>query len=207
MVWGPQIDSFNAYTSDKSNGATMLSIPVGHTLSAVMGALGPVAEISAVLANRRTTTRVADKGTDMPMTAPDQVLLSGLLEDGAPISLHYRGGTCHGSGFVWEVNGSDGELRITGPTGHSQMFQLSLSGAKGDDRDFHPIALPADLAADVTDGPMVGNVRRVYAAMISDLRSGTKLAPTFEHAVELHQILASVEVAAATGTRVKPSEM
>jgi len=75
MVWGAQIDSFNAYTNDKTNGATMLSIPVGHTLAAVVGALGPIAELSAVLANGRTSIHVADKGTDIPMTSPDQVLL------------------------------------------------------------------------------------------------------------------------------------
>ena len=207
MVWGAQIDSFNAYTNDKSNGATMLTIPVGHTLAAVVSALGPVAELSAVLANRRTTIHVADTGKDMPMTAHDQVLLSGLLESGAPISLHYRGGTAHGSGFVWEVNGTEGELRITAPFGQTQLLPLSLSGAKGDDSSFQPIALPAELAADAKDGPVAGNVRRVYAAMLSDLRSGTKLAPTFDHAIELHQVVAAVEEAASSGKRVQPSKM
>jgi predicted dehydrogenase len=207
MSWGPQIDSINAYVTDKSNGATMLTIPVGHTLSAVVGALGPVAELSAVLANRRTSAHVADKGTDVPMTSHDQVLLSGLLESGAPISLHYRGGTCHGSGFVWEVNGTEGELRISGPFGHPQLCTVSLSGAKGDDTSFQPIVLPADLASDAKDGPVAGNVRRVYAAMLSDLRNGTKLAPTFDHAIELHQIIAAVEEAAASGKRVQPSKM
>ena len=108
----------------------MLSIPVGHTLAAVVGALGPIAELSAVLANGRTTVRVADKGTDIPMTSPDQVLLQGLLESGAPISLHYRGGTCHGSGFVREVNGTEGELRLTAPFGHSRAAVPAQSGSE-----------------------------------------------------------------------------
>jgi len=185
----------------------MLSIPVGHTLAAVVDALGPIAELSAVLANGRTSIHVADKGTDIPMTSPDQVLLQGLLESGAPISLHYRGGTCHGSGFVWEVNGTEGELRLTAPFGHSQLCQLSLSGAKGDETAFTPIPLPADLAADATDGPVAGNVRRLYAAMLSDLRNGTKLAPSFDFAVEMHQIVAAAEEAAATGKRVQPKNM
>jgi hypothetical protein len=79
------------------------------------------------------------------MTSPDQVLLQGLLESGAPISPHYRGGMCHGSGFVWKVNGTEGELRLTASLGHSQLCQLSLSVAKGDEAALSPIPL-ADLA-------------------------------------------------------------
>src|SRR5262249_32871949 len=38
------------YLLDRTNGATMLTIPVGHTLAALTSVLGNVAEVSAVLA-------------------------------------------------------------------------------------------------------------------------------------------------------------
>src|SRR5207245_576310 len=35
MGWGPTVEPFNAYLNDKKNGATMLSIAVGHTAAAL----------------------------------------------------------------------------------------------------------------------------------------------------------------------------
>jgi len=81
-----------AYLLDRANGATMLTIPAGHMLAALTSVLGEVAEVSAVLAARRTTALVADTGETLPVSAPDQVLVSGVLVSGAPVSIHYRGG-------------------------------------------------------------------------------------------------------------------
>jgi predicted dehydrogenase len=52
----------SAYLLDRANGATMLTIPVGHTLAALMDVLGEVAEVSAVLATRRTSVLAVDTG-------------------------------------------------------------------------------------------------------------------------------------------------
>lgn len=207
MNWGAVVQQANAYTFDRGNGATMLTIPLGHTLAALMGVLGPVAELSAVTALRRKSGRNVDTGQTVPMTAEDQVLVSGVLESGAPLSVHFRGGMAHGAGLCWEVNGSEGDLRITGPGGHAQLVQLSVSGGRGEATSLQPIALPASLAADVSQGPMVDNVRRVYAAMARDLRDGTSLAPTFDDAVEVQRVLAAIEQAAVTGLRVRPSSL
>ncbi len=207
MNWGSVVQQANAYTFDRSNGATMMTIPLGHTLAALIGALGPVAELSAVTACRRSSGLNVETSQSVPMTAEDQVLISGVLASGAPLSVHYRGGMAHGAGFCWEINGSDGDVRITGSGGHAQMVQLALAGGRGEDTALRPIALPPSLASEAADGPRVGNVRRVYAALASDLRSGTSLAPTFDEAVELHRLLAAIERAAATGLRVRPADL
>ena len=110
----------NAYVLDRANGATMLTIPFGHTMAAVRDVLGDVVELSAHLANRRTVVRVIDTGETRPMTAHDQVLVEGVLASGAPISVHYRGGSPLAPAFWWEINGSDGDLRVTGASGHAQ---------------------------------------------------------------------------------------
>src|SRR5437762_3748506 len=55
MGWGPTVEPFNAYLNDKRNGATMLSIGVGHAADALCHCLGEVRELSATLATRRTT--------------------------------------------------------------------------------------------------------------------------------------------------------
>src|SRR5213594_2796556 len=57
MGWGPTVEPFNAYLNDRKNGATMLSIAVGHTADALCHCLGEVRELSATIAMRRRPSR------------------------------------------------------------------------------------------------------------------------------------------------------
>ena len=51
MGWGPTVEPCNAYLTDKKNGATMLSIAVGHAADALCHCLGEVRELSAAPAD------------------------------------------------------------------------------------------------------------------------------------------------------------
>ena len=191
-----------AYLLDRANGATLLTIPVGHTLAALRDVLGEVAEVSAVLATRRTSARVTDSGETLPVSAPDQVLVSGILASGAPLSIHYRGGAARdGDGLLWEINGTEGDIRVSGPSGHAQMVQLSLKGARGEEKVFRPLEVPASYRAGWPQDVEPGNVARLYARMARDLREGTRSAPSFEDAVALHRVIAAIERAAESGRR------
>jgi predicted dehydrogenase len=195
-----------AYLLDRTNGATMLTIPVGHTLAALREVLGEVAEVSAVLATRRSTALAADTGERLPVSAPDQVLVSGVLASGALVSIHYRGGTARdGDGLFWEINGTEGDIRLSGPSGHTQMVQLSLKGARGDEKAFRPLEVPASFRFGWPEDVEPGNVARVYARMAHDLREGTRSAPSFEDAVAVHRVIAAIERAAETGSRTAPA--
>ena len=202
MTWGPEVEARNAYLLDQNNGATVLTIPFGHTMAAVQAVLGNVVDLSARLASRRTSSRVIESGESIPMTAPDQVLVDGLLASGAPLSVHYRGGMSRGTGLLWEINGSDGDVQVTGKSGHAQMVRLSLHGGRHADKIVRPIEVPASYYAGWPQDAGPGNVARVYARMAADLRDGTHTAPTFADAVVLHQLIAAVEAAASTGCRV-----
>ncbi|MFI0848534.1 Gfo/Idh/MocA family protein [Mesorhizobium sp. IMUNJ 23232] len=205
--WGAAIDSqaIGAYMLDRANGATMLTIPLGHTLAAFRGVLGDVAELSAVLANRRKSVIALDTGATLPMNSPDQVLVSGLLASGAPVSIHYRGGQPRGGvGLVWEINGTAGDIRLTGPSGHAQMIPLSLEGGRGDDHELRPLEIPASYRAGFPEDVVPGNVARIYARMAADLRDGTRTAPSFDDAVEVHCLIAAIESAADSGRRASP---
>ncbi|MEY2925564.1 MAG: hypothetical protein RL367_41 [Pseudomonadota bacterium] len=204
MAWGPFSDNANAYTSTKANGATMLSIPIGHTMDAVCHALGEVAEVSATMANQRKTFLNMESGETMPMTTEDQVAFSGTLAGGATISVHYRGGTPRGTGLLWEVSGTEGDLRITGMAGHAQMFDLALSGAKGEQQALEPIEVPAHYRWTPASlaGPPV-NVAQALALFANDLRDGTRTCPDFDDAVVRHKMIAAIERSSATGTREK----
>src|SRR6184192_4089810 len=92
MGWGPTVEPYNEYLNDKKNGATMLSIAIGHAGAALCHCLGEVRELSATVTMRRTSFTIAGTGESKPMHAEDQVCVAGLLEDGAALSIHYRGG-------------------------------------------------------------------------------------------------------------------
>jgi predicted dehydrogenase len=203
--WGGSIaeKKIGAYLLDRANGATMLTIPVGHTLAALMDVLGEVAEVSAVLATRRTSVLAVDTGETLSVSAPDQVLISGLLANGAPLSIHYRGGTARdGDGLFWEISGTEGAIRISAPSrGHTQLVPLSLTGARGDEKAFHALEVPASYRSGWPEDVVPGNVARIYARMSRDLRDGTRTAPSFEDAVALHRLIAAIERAAESGIR------
>jgi predicted dehydrogenase len=206
--WGGSIPDkrTSAYLLDRANGVTMLTIPIGHTLAGLRDVLGEIAEVSAVVATRRTTARAADSGETLPMSAPDQVLVSGVLAGGAPVSIHYRGGMARESeGLLWEINGTDGDIRVSGAgsRGHAQLVQLSLEGARGDETVFRPIEIPASYRSGWPEDVVPGNVARVYAKMAQDLREGTRTAPSFEDAVALHRVIAAIETAAESGRRTR----
>ena len=197
-----------AYLLDRSNGANLLTIPVGHTLAAVRDVLGDIGEVSSVLAVRRPTARVINTGETLPATAPDQVLVSGVFASGVPISIHYRGGAARdGDGLFWEIHGTDGDIRVSGPSGHTQMVQLSLKGARGEEKMFRPLEVPASYRVGWPEDVEAGNVARVYVRMARDLRDGTRTAPSFEDAVAVHRIIAAIEQAAESGSRAAPASV
>jgi predicted dehydrogenase len=175
----------------------MLTIPVGHLLAALTDVLGEIVQLSSVLATRRTTALAMDTRETLPVSAPDQVLVSGILDGGAPVSIHYRGGMARdGKGFLWEINGTKGDIRVSGPFGHPQLVPLSLEGARGDEKTFQPLEVPETYRNGWPEGPIPGNVARLYGRLAQDLREDTRTAPSFDDAVATHRIIDSIERAA-----------
>jgi predicted dehydrogenase len=138
--------------------------------------------------------------------AREQVLVSGFLANGAPLSIHYRGGEAgDGDGLFWEINGTEGDIRVLGPLGHPQMVQLSLKGARGEEKAFLPLEVPASYRSGWPEDVVPGNVARLYARMAQDLRDGTRTAPSFEDAVAVHRVIEAIERAAESGSRTAPA--
>src|SRR5213592_3457533 len=205
MGWGPTVEPFNAYLNDKSNGATMLSIALGHAADALCHCLGEIRELSATMTVRRTTFTIAETGESKPMTADDQVCVSGLLEAGAALSIHYRGGTSRGTNLLWEINGSEGDLQLTSAGGQPQIFELELRGGQGAQSSLELLSVPEQYRWSPPQGPGPStNVAQAYARFARDYREGTHLCPTFEDAVTRHRMLNAIETAATTGQRQTP---
>jgi predicted dehydrogenase len=202
MGWGPTVEPFNAYLNDKANGATMLSIAFGHAADALCYCLGEVSELSATTTVRRKTFTVAGTGESKPMKADDQVAVSGLLEGGAAFSIHYRGGVSRGTNFLWEINGSEGDLQLTATGGQAQIWELDVRGANGAQSSLELLPVPAKYRWSPAQDPGPStNVTQAYARFAGDYREGTHFCPTFDDAVTRHRMLNAIETAAATGRR------
>ncbi len=195
--WGAETDAAHAYLYDQGNGATLLSIPLGHTLAGMREVLGSFGDISARMINRRKTVHVTDTGETIPTNAADQILVQGALESGVAVSIHYRGGMSRGTNLLWEINGTDGDIQVTGATGHAQIVQLSIRGAKGDASKLTQLTPPASAYEGWPDTSVARNVARIYALIAEDIRSGTRAAPSFRDAVALHEVIDTVERSAA----------
>jgi predicted dehydrogenase len=202
MGWGPTVEPFNAYLNDRKNGATMLSIAVGHAADALCYCLGEARELSATMAMRRTAFTIAGTGESKPMNTDDQVGIHGLLEGGAAFSIHYRGGVSRGTNLLWEINGSEGDLQLTATGGQPQIWELDVRGGKSAQPSLELLPVPEQYRWGARQGPGPStNVAQAYARFARDYRDGTHLCPTFEDAVTRHRMLNAIETAAATGQR------
>lgn len=200
LGWGSRIpDRKNEYILDSANGATMLTIPVGHTLAAVQEVLGAVLPLSSIVQTRNSKVEIAGTSEFLPMSAPDQIVVSGMLGNGAPMVLHYRGGVERdGNGFLWQINGTEGDIRISAAFGQPQMVPLSIHGARGDEKSFVRLQTPDNYRLVDLDDPISGNVARIYARMAQDLNDAGCRTPRFEDAVALHRIIDKIAILAGS---------
>src|SRR5712664_2205023 len=200
MGWGPTVEQYNVYINDKKNGATMLSIALGHAADALCHCLGEVRELSATMTMRRKSFTITGTGERKPMNADDQVLVNGLLKGGAAFSIHYRGGVSRGTNLLWEINGTEGDLQLTAAGGQAQIFEMTVQGGKGAQTSLDALPVPEKYRWSPPQGPST-NVAQAYALFARDYREGTHLCPTFDDAVTRHRMLDAIENAAATGQR------
>jgi predicted dehydrogenase len=200
--WGEYVDAPNAYTADRANGVTLLTIPVAHTMDAICQILGEVTSVNALLANRRQTTMRADTGEALPLTAEDQVAFIATLASGAVLNAHYRGGMSAGTGLLWEINGTRGDLRITGAFGHMQIADLTLSGATTGETSLQPLTIPHQYYhTPLRAGPAL-NVAEAYVRLAADWRNNTTTCPSFDDAVTRHRLVEAIERSSTTGARL-----
>src|SRR6266550_3262836 len=107
---GDVVGQANAYMLDKTNGANLLTIAVVHSLDTLNYLLGEFADLSAVSDLRRPRITIQETGERIVKTAADQIAVIGTLSSGATASIHVREAVAGGTGFLWEINGTDGTL-------------------------------------------------------------------------------------------------
>src|SRR5207237_378899 len=193
----------NAYMLDKTNGANLLTVPLGHSLDLLNYVLGEFVDLSAVSDVRRPLITIEETGEQIVKTAVDQIAVIGTLTSGATASVHVREGVAGGIGFLWEINGTDGTLRITADGPLPGIFPLTVAGAQGPNK-LVELSIPEALtnrwpALTRLVGAPAFNVGRTYAAFAADIDNGKHTVPDFADAVRRHEVIAAIETSAASG--------
>ncbi len=204
--WGTEFSRSRAYLADRATGATLMTIPGGHSIDALCFCLGEFKEVSSVVATQHPRVKIVESGEMVQMTSPDQVLVSGILEGGAVASVHIKGGTANGTTFLFEIHGTDGDLAIA-PTDPKQKVgvqyaELSLRGSQGG-KPLADLAIPASyrwVPSAAPAGPPF-NVAQLFVRMAEGIGGGKTAGLDFDLAVKRHQLLDAIQKASDTGQR------
>ena len=205
-TWGTEFTLDWAYMADRLSGNTLMTSPGGHAIDALCYCLGEFKELSSVVANRRKQVKIVETGEMIPMTAADQVSISGVLQSGAVASVQLKAGTSNGTGFLFEIHGTEGSLAIvpTDPhqTTYIQVAEFAVHGAQAG-KPLAPVSIPESyrwVPAAVPAG-LPFNVAQMYMRMADGIREGRSVSPDFDVAVKRHQLLDVIQKASDTGIR------
>jgi predicted dehydrogenase len=184
---------------DRAKGVGTLAISGGHSIDTLCFCLGEFKEISAVVATQVKKALVVETGTVLDVTAPDQVSVSGLLAGGAVASVHIKSVPDFGTGFLFEIDGSEGTLVVSSEVS-AQIGDPVLRGARKGDKGLEVLPTPDKhrwVPADMPAGPPY-NVE-LYRKFAESIREGSPVEPDFNLAVTRHKMLDAIQRASDTG--------
>src|SRR5215472_4843048 len=139
--WGPTID--RAYQADFANGANLMTITGGHQIDALCYCLGEFRELTAFVVSQRDRIPVEETGEIIAKTVPDQLVVNGIVGDGAVVSFQIRGGMNRGTAFIFEIHGEQGDLQLTATSRASmQRQELNVRGARGGEKELADLPIP-----------------------------------------------------------------
>jgi len=191
-----------AWTADRDNGVNVLSVYVGHTIDALCFCLGEFEQVSSQINTQVQELTLLDTQGTIRVTAPDNILVSGLLKSGAVASVHVASVPWHGSGWRMEIYGREGTLVAES----SQMVQLAdirLLGAKGANQSLEELDIPPRLTW-IPETVPVGasfNVAQILRLLANGIREGQDVEPNFTTAVLRHNLLDVLERSSETRRR------
>lgn len=130
-MWVGRYDPPVEYMAHAKHGATLLSIMLGHGLEPLARVLGTFESLSAVVANQRGDGVRLSDGASLPKDAPDEIVVAGVLEGGIVTSLHYSAGQSAGSAMVWEIQGTEGSVRVESASGYIHFTDFTITLRRG----------------------------------------------------------------------------
>ena len=196
-------DSGRAWMADGRKGGHTLSISGGHSIDVVCFCVGEFSEVSARVSTQVTEWSLSDTGEKVKVTAPDNVLVSGVLENGAVASVHVATVPWHGTGWRMEVYGREGTI-VASSDEMVQYADIRLRGAKGKDGATEEIRVPVGLTIVPEEVPAGApfNVGQLYRRLGDAIRGDGSSDPDFDLAVTRHRLLDALQRSSDQGTKV-----
>jgi predicted dehydrogenase len=191
--WGATID--RAYQADLADGANLMTITGGHQIDALCYCLGEFRELTAFAVSQRDRIALEATGELVAKDTPDQLVVNGVVGDGAVVSFQIRGGMTRGTEFLFEIHGDRGDLVLTATTRASmQRQELTVRGAQDDAKALSELPVPERYrrVPDDTVRDSRYNVAQLYPRLAESIREGGPAHPSFAAAVTRHRLLDAI---------------
>lgn len=185
------------WTAPEENFSSIVSIYSGHFLDMLFTATGWPVSVSGLVLSQFPQVTIKETGEVLDSTAPDQMVLTGMLEDGGVISVHIEGGKRNGAGVQIDISGHEGNLKITNRSAFGGVGDdYVIAGAHGDNLPLQILPIPdiyQRLPASALPSAVL-ELAELYAVYAQDLAEGTHVAATFNDAVRMHRLLDAAKI-------------
>ena len=193
-----------AWMADRAKGGNTLSIATGHSTDIICFCLGEFEEVSASAVTQVRQVETSDTGEKVDVTSADNIVVNGVLSNGAVASVHVATVPWHGTGWRMEVYGREGTL-VASCRQMVQLAQVTLSGARGGEDVMDELPIPDHLSwvpEDVPRGEPF-NVAQLYRRLASAIREDRSAEPDFDLAVKRHRLLDAIQRSSDQGKVVQ----
>jgi len=199
-----QCSSDRSWQKDDSLGANTLTIATGHTIDALRFIVGDFSVVSSVVATQVRQCLETDTQKQVDVTSPDNVLVSGRLENGAVASVYVSAIPWVGDGYRMEIYGREGTL-VAVSQDTPQLRVVSLKGARAGDSGLQDLEVPAERVTAPVETPEnePKNVGEMYVRFADAIRNGATCEPDFNTAVSLHRLIDAVATSSKEGRAVE----
>ena len=201
-----QRQSDRTWQRDKELGANTLTISCGHTIDALRFVVGDFSQVSSVVSTQAKEWFEVDTNQMVDVTSPDNILVSGKLENGGVGSVHIAANPWAGSGYRMEIYGREGTM-IVSCDGSPNTNTVRLQGVR-EGNTLEDLNVPEKYIF-VLEGMPQGepyNVGQMYYQFGQSILSGDECQPDFYTAVELHHFIDSIQAASDQGREVAVSK-
>ena len=189
-----------AWTADRGQGAHTLSIASGHSIDVLCHCVGEMAKVSAHVATQVPFWETSEPGKKIPVTSPDNVLVNGVLANGAAASVHVATVPWHGTGWRMEVYGSEGTL-VASSRQMVQYADIELQGGRGEGGALETLPVPDRLTWLPGEVPMGEpfNLAQMFRRLAQAIGEGKGAAPDFDLALKRHRLLDAIQRSSDNG--------
>ena len=198
--------SDRTWQRDVTLGANTLTITFGHAIDALCMVVGEITEVAAVVSTQVPQWFETDTKKYVDVTSPDNIMIAGRLEGGAVVNANLGVHPYHGTGYRFEIYGTEGTLAMIGGGEAGQETKRKIMGGRKEDKTLQELPVPDRLKwvpREVQDLGASYDVGQMWVKFAEAIRSNKRIEPDFDSAVRRHKMLDAIVRASETGQRQK----